>query len=215
MRACRVLIDKRIINKASLRISLGLGGILSVGLALGYLSHLCLFAGYSNEIFAVVREFGDLITFKTSKNLLEHVECSVSVQLECNGRQQLTGLELLDNIIQIVADIFLRLQRWRFLCNSELLVQLGMRTAEVGKASFQSSLVFLSLVQSDAFVFINVLVKEVVRIVQFFQGCTREHRFQSFPQGHHIVWSHSKGGNEFWLILQSVRSHRRYGMELR
>mmetsp|Transcript_1020 Transcript_1020/g.2257 ORF Transcript_1020/g.2257 Transcript_1020/m.2257 type:complete len:385 (-) Transcript_1020:504-1658(-) len=89
-----------------------------------------------------------------------------------------------------------------------------MRSAQGREAGLESGLVFLGLIQCDTLTLVHVLIEKVVGIVQLFQCSSGEHGLQSFPQGHHIMRSHRKCRNQFWMILQSITSHGSNWMKL-
>mmetsp|Transcript_12625 Transcript_12625/g.26068 ORF Transcript_12625/g.26068 Transcript_12625/m.26068 type:complete len:211 (-) Transcript_12625:1512-2144(-) len=175
VRASCVLVDKRLIDKTSLGVSFGFGGIFAIGLALGDLSHLRFFACDLDQILTVSGEFSNLVTFKTCEHLLERIECFVCVQLESNSRQEIVGLQLRHNIVQVVADILLRLKGRRFLRNAELFIKLGVGGTELRETIFQPGLVLLCLIQSDTLAFVNILIEKVVWVVQILQNSGWEH----------------------------------------
>ena len=89
-----------------------------------------------------------------------------------------------------------------------------MRLGEGSETLLEAGLILLGLVEGDALALSKLGLEEVVGIVQLLEDGRREDGLHAGPQVNHIRWSHTEGGDELGLVLETLGRHGSDGLEL-
>ena len=209
-----ILGNERRVLESSLGLLLSFDGIDAVGLTGSNLTHSSLLPGKLDQIRPVIGELGNLLALQAGEKSLEHIERTIGVELESNGGKKLRLLQLRSNVVHDVAHILHGLERRGDLGQTEALIQVGVRLGEGSEAQLEAGLVLLGLVEGDTLALTKLGLEEVVGIVQLLEDGRRKDGLHADPQIDHVRRSHTEGGDELRLVLETLGRHGSDGLEL-